>query len=141
MDGFYMKNYNCVMPFQTFKPQEKQCQPNKQMTNEYWDLLQNTIFEFDCPLPCAAMAVTYPPISKGKGTSNEAFVQFILNNTIKVQTSYWNYTIVTLLAEVGGYVGLLLGISLLDTTRVIDKVYNFYHLKYVNRGSNGRSVR
>ena len=43
--------------------------------------------------------------------------------------SYLSYTGVSLLAEVGGYVGLLLGVSLMNITSLIDKLLTIINLK------------
>ena len=72
------------------------------------------------------MSVTFPPLNYDTGSTDEAFVQFILNDVIKVQTSFWSYSIISLLAEVGGYVGLLLGISLLDITKIVNHFSRMY---------------
>ena len=72
IDNYFLKKYACVMPFQTHRPLESQCLPTKEMKNEYWNLLQNTIFEMYCQISCAAMAVNYPALSLGKGKSDEA---------------------------------------------------------------------
>ena len=94
------------------------------MKKEYWDLFSNDVFEYNCSMPCATMGVSFSPINYGKTNSNEAYVKMYLLSVIKVQTSYWSYSIISLLAEVGGYLGLLLGMSLLDVTKIIDWLYN-----------------
>ena len=120
MDDYYFKKYGCVMPINTKKPNEKQCLPNDTMTEEYWDSIYKIAYNKYCKLPCSSMEVTFPTITKDKGTPDEAYVVFYFLNLVKVQTTYWSYTIISLLAEVGGNLGLLLGMSLLDITKVID---------------------
>ena len=44
---------------------------------------------------------------------------------IKVTDSFWSYSTLSLLAEVGGYVGLFLGISLNQITKFIEKFFAF----------------
>ena len=126
MDEIYIERYGCVMPFHDSRPLEKQCLPNNTMRNEYWELLRNDIFKTHCQLPCASMDVTFPTPSYDSGPLTEAYVKLYLLSTVKVQTSFWSYSIITLLAEVGGYVGLLLGISLLDFNKVLHWIYNIY---------------
>ena len=70
------------------------------------------------------MVVTFPPYGSDSGSQNEAFVKFYLKNIIRIQSSFWSYTPINLLAEIGGYVGLLLGMSLLDVTKVISWLLN-----------------
>ena len=104
-----------------------QCLPNKTMGDEFLELLGNTIFKY-CRMPCSTMEVTFPATTYDSGSLDEAYVKFYLLNVIKVQTSYWSYTMISLLAEVGGYLGLLLGISLLDITKVIDWFFSKFHI-------------
>ena len=47
-----------------------------------------------------------------EGNENETYVRFYIKDQIKVMKSYLSYTEVSLLAEVGGYVGLFLGTSM-----------------------------
>ena len=43
---------------------------------------------------------------------------------IKVTTATYGYTELELLAELGGYVGLFLGLSVFDLRRVFSKIFN-----------------
>ena len=76
-----------------------------------------------CPLPCASMTVFFQMPIIGKGPEDKAYIKFYLKNKIKVSTSRFSYTILSFLAEVGGYIGLLLGVSLLDIPTVIDRIF------------------
>ena len=120
MDDHYLRNFGCVMPFHTNKPKEKPCTLNNSMLDPFWEFLDNGAFKLFCQMPCASMEVTFPAITDGVGSPDEAYVKLYLLTVVKVQTSYWSYSIISLLAEVGGYLGLLLGMSLLDITKVID---------------------
>ena len=97
------------------------------MSSDFWKFQKNTVFKEYCQTPCAGMSITFPPLNYDTGSADEAFVQFILNDVIKVQTSFWSYSIISLLAEVGGYVGLLLGISLLDITKIVNHFSKMYY--------------
>ena len=52
--------------------------------------------------------------------NNEAMANFYFQYRIKVSRALFRYNELTLLAEVGGYLGLLLGISLLDIAKVFE---------------------
>ena len=84
------------------------------MIKQFWILLGNI----------ADMLVTFPPYGSDSVSQNEAFVKFYLKNIIRIQSSFLNHTLISLLAEIGGYVGLLLGMSLLDVTKVISWLLN-----------------
>ena len=118
------------MPTHTNKPNEKSCSLRNSMLSEYWNFVKNVVFKLHCQIPCATMGVTFPSLSHGNGSPDEAFAELYLHHVIKVQTSFWSYSIISLLAEVGGYVGLLLGMSLLDVKKVIQWLFTFYNSKH-----------
>ena len=120
MDAHYLTNFGCVMPFQSNRPKAIPCPITNSMLKPYFEFLKNQAFKSYCQLPCASMEVTFPAMTDGVTSPGEAYVRFYLLTVVKVQTSYWSYSIISLLAEVGGYLGLLLGMSLLDITKVID---------------------
>jgi len=120
MDAHYLKNFGCVMPFQSNKPKQNPCPLNNSMLDTYIEWRDNKAFKSYCQMPCASMEVTFPAIADGITSPDEAYVKLYPLSVVKVQTSYWSYSIISLLAEVGGYLGLLLGMSLLDITKVID---------------------
>ena len=99
------------------------------MKNPYLDFFYG-IHKKHCQMPCASMEITNPPFQYNPGLVNEAYVRLYFKSIIKVQTSYWSYPIISLLAEVGGYMGLLLGMSLLDLNKVINWLYNLYLQKF-----------
>ncbi len=52
-------------------------------------------------------------------------VRFRFDELIKVTTAHFSYTKLELVAELGGYVGLFLGISVLHSTAVFEKFIKF----------------
>ena len=120
MDNHYLNEFGCVIPFQSNMPEQNSCALNNSMKNLYREFRKNEVFKSYCQMPCASMEVTFPSITEDVGSPDEAYVKLYLLTVVKVQTSYWSYSIISLLAEVGGYLGLLLGMSLLDITKVID---------------------
>ena len=61
-------------------------------------------------------------VTKSNTTSRGAFVKLRIRNTIKVTKSHHLYSGLSLLAEVGGHVGLFLGISVVHFNDIIQKV-------------------
>ena len=53
---------------------------------------------------------------KGYGTDETAFVLFYFKPTIKVKRTILEYDYYTLVAEIGGYVGLFIGVSLAESS-------------------------
>ena len=57
------------------------------------------------------------------GNENETYVKFYMKEQIQVKRSHMNYSEVSFFAEVGGYIGMLLGVSLVDFASLIDKMF------------------
>ena len=53
---------------------------------------------------------------------NKTFIHFKNFPTAEIQMSIYSYDFISMIAEIGGYTGLLLGISVLD----ISKIFNNY---------------
>ena len=74
-------------------------------------------------LPCAGMDIYLGlPFITNNGDENEAYIKIYLKPSIKVKNTVLNYDFVTVVAEVGGYIGLLLGISVVDITIKINSL-------------------
>ena len=59
-----------------------------------------------------------------KGRKNDsAYAKLYFKSQVQVQRSVLSYSETSLLAEVGGYIGLLLGFSLLDVARILKKIF------------------
>ena len=74
-----------------------------------------------CPLPCATMGISFgiPIHSNDDIDSNLAHVKLYFRSQINVRSSVYSYSIASLIADIGGYLGLLLGFSVLDLTSVV----------------------
>jgi len=53
----------------------------------------------------------------------------------KVTTEYFLYSPLSMIAEIGGYVGLLIGISLFNLTDFLNFVINYFKDKTTLKGS------
>ena len=76
----------------------------------------------NCGIPCSIMDINfgYPIIDT---TEEEyGYVKLYFKMAVNVQRSILAYSTLSFLAEVGGYIGLLLGFSLLDLSKL---VHNF----------------
>ena len=58
----------------------------------------------------------------GNGPDNEAYIKLYTKSTAKVKKMVYDYTVLSLIAEIGGYTGLLLGVSVLNLTSVVNSV-------------------
>ena len=129
IDKIFLQLYGCVLPFQTLKPDEKKCLLNSTLKSQYNEFIYTSAYA-NCGMPCLSMEINFPPLSFDTGPSDQAYVKMYLLSVIKVQKSYWSYPIISLLAEVGGYMGLLLGISLLDLSKVVHWLYLHYPQRF-----------
>ena len=75
----------------------------------------------DCLYPCTNLKVRMEKIEFAKLNGKTRF-KLIFEQFIRVTSSYVSYTALELIAEVGGYVGLFLGFSILHLTHAFEYV-------------------
>ena len=85
----------------------------------------------DCPKPCTVFKMraldekeTYLLDMDGKYV-NESIIRITFHELIKISTDQYSYNWLNLVAEVGGYVGLFLGYSVLQLSDLLDKIIFF----------------
>ena len=124
MDQNLIGKFQCVSPIHTNRPNEMQCTLNSSMRNSYIDFLRSDVFDSYCSVPCASMGIIFQTSNIETTSKDEAQVKFYFKTYIKKNSSFWSYSLISLLGEVGGYVGLLLGISVLDVAKLFGNVFN-----------------
>ena len=65
---------------------------------------------------------------RDKNRQNKTFFHFKIFPTAQIQKSIYSYDFVSMIAEIGGYTGLLLGISVLDISKIFNNYLNNRHL-------------
>ena len=60
---------------------------------------------------------------EGHGNENEAYIKIYLKSSVKSREFVPDYTFLSMLAEIGSYTGLLLGVSLVHITSLIDRIF------------------
>ena len=100
---------------------------SKKARELYHRLHQKTHTIKDCLYPCKFIKIAVIPYKKrsDKNTTRLKFDKFI-----KVTKAAYSYTELELLAEFGGYVGLFLGFSVFQVSRVVDKILDKLMKKY-----------
>ena len=95
----------------------------------YKEIYESTERKWICNHPCNFIS-TRATISSGKigsyinnKRSTIATIQFKEN--IKVIEAYHLYSLLSMIAEIGGYVGMFLGISILQVRYVLDKLLSW----------------
>ena len=71
--------------------------------------------------PCANFEISLglPKIDDTDNNMNEAYIRMYPKAQIKMKTTVLYYDFTTLAAEIGGYAGICLGVSLVDIARRI----------------------
>ena len=59
-------------------------------------------------------------IKQDRIRQNKTYVHFKIFPTAQIQKSIYSYDFVSMIAEIGGYTGLLLGISVLDISKILN---------------------
>ena len=76
-----------------------------------------------CPNRCNYIKLVTIPINRYPKKAG-SFLKFFLPNSIQVHKAYYAYDAVSLLAEIGGYVGLFLGFSVYQFTDLLNWLMN-----------------
>ena len=96
---------------------------------DYYKELQSNVTKQKCIRPCLTMDVYFGVLfNDGLTYDGSSYLKIYLKPTVKVQETVYDYTVLSLLAEIGGYTGLLLGISVANITTVIEKMFQWFNL-------------
>ena len=96
----------------------------RQAVNYFYDSHKTTRYTINCLNPCNQFLFYMFKISEYNQTTTYATAWLFFNEYIKTTTSHYSYLTLSLIAEIGGYVGLFLGVSLYQTTDIIDAIKN-----------------
>ena len=81
-----------------------------------------------CPNPCSTIISTFNirnQVKNSEESDTTTLTRIEFPSKVKVIQAYPAYTILSLVAEVGGYVGLFLGVSVLDLKSLISGTYEY----------------
>ena len=84
----------------------------------YVDILVRN--NYNCMDPCNTILTHYSIIRKESTRKNLSELKINFPKKIKTVTSYQAYSFLSLIAEIGGYVGLFMGVSVLDIINVVN---------------------
>ena len=124
------KNFRTIFNnFRLSEPEARICPPNSSAqankiyrANRY---LHHTI----CQKPCTDMNIKLGLRGRIQGAST---VTFVLHTKIQVLSEVMPKTLLMLVAELGGYLGLTLGVSLLDLKMFVQSSYKLVNAKHIN---------
>ena len=108
-------------------PSSKICNKDnsKRAAQMFWKLGNWEVGSLDdvdsCSIPCQQMKVITLEKTPVKISGNETYFSLRFTREIEVVVEVLDYTFLNLLAEVGGYLGLFLGVSLLQIKHIITR--------------------
>ena len=111
-----IKNRACINT--TLMNQAREFYDDKIMADEYQQ----------CPNPCSTITSTFNirnQVKNPEESDTTALTRIEFPSKVKIIQAYPAYTILSLVAEVGGYVGLFLGVSVLDLKSLISGTYEY----------------
>ena len=79
-----------------------------------------------CPNSCNFTDVNLGPPIIENGKNSIARIVFYFKQDVKTSHEYLIYTELSMLAEIGGYVGLMLGISFVNIGSLINKILDWF---------------
>ena len=124
-----MEKVGCTSPYQT--NQSNICtdpEKGKIAEDTYIKMIHNTsLASILCPKTCKFQTISTKNFQKKKAFLIKKVLQVKFEEFIKVSTSSPSYTFLELMAEVGGYVGLFLGVSINQTIDLLSKLAIITH--------------
>lgn len=96
---------------------------NKEDLQKAWEIYWSRLSEMNegnCPHPCAYVLITGLGIDLGAPASYKNILKINFDEMVKVFHAKYDYSFESMIAEIGGYVGLFLGVSVYQFTGFVD---------------------
>ena len=125
-----MKMYGCTTPY---GPHKDQICKNKMNGTKVFDKYVETIdgHKYDCKNPCKYI-ISRPFITSDLSNQPNingqkvAYFKIYFKRNIKFTRAHYLYSELSLIAEIGGYVGLFLGVSVNQITMLMDIAFGWF---------------
>ena len=118
-----MKEVSCITPYVMDDKNVCKDKTLNDTANEYFLTKVTSKEPTTCLNPCTKIIANFG-IRKDTPTDYYAQVYIDFPSEVKVITAYPSYEILSLIAEIGGYVGLFLGISVLDLKSLSNFIFS-----------------
>ena len=127
-----MENVGCTSPYQTNKSNIcTDTEKGKIAEDMYYEMIHNkslvSLASIVCPKTCKFQAISTKNFQQKESFFLKKVLRFKFEEFIKVSTSSPSYTFLELMAEVGGYVGLFLGVFINQTIDLLSKLAIITH--------------
>ena len=99
IEKFVLKKYGCTPPF--FENKGKICN-NETISKQVWTYWNSKKYHTNCPDPCKVMLIRSSWIEYK--FHEDSIVRLHFRHRVKVVKSYYTYSGLTLIAEIGGYI-------------------------------------
>ena len=87
-----------------------------------YDLLKRNKENMVCANPCSSIQTYCGPIFEDPSyVKNRAYLKIYLQSTTKINFTVLDYDEISLVADIGGYCGLLLGVSVIHLSKLVFK--------------------
>ena len=125
-----ISKFGCSVPFLPHIPSTentkttKVCQSPDTRKKAYalYDLLKRNKENKVCPNPCSSLVVYFGIMFKDSGYDKDrAYLQLYLPTTTNINFTVLDYDEISMLADIGGYSGLLLGLSAAHLSKLLFK--------------------
>ena len=108
-----MKEYGCTPPL--FENKDQIC-TNETTAKQVWKYWESAKYKTRCLDPCKVMLVRAMWMTDK--IKKDSSMRLYFRGGVKVMKSYYAYTGLSLIAEIGGYIGLFLGVSINQITHL-----------------------
>ena len=119
-----------------FGPNKDHICQNKSNSLKALDLYDNTIKEYsnNCSMPCSFVSTRVVTMREFVRTTNTTGILVLdWEPVVQVTRGHYLYSELSLVAEIGGYVGLFLGVSINQITKIIDVILSQIQMSYKKR--------
>ena len=94
------------------------------LKNGLLDDIKAEAYDYDCSTPCSTMGIVYGYPGLAETNTKLGEVKMYFKSHITVKKSVLVYKETQLMSEIGGYIGLILGFSLLDLSKLLQSAYD-----------------
>ena len=128
---------NCTVPW--IRKNDRICTNDEDINTAFWIAYNRVTNQYnDCETPCHRLIVDLGAkevITLDNNKTSALFHLYFPQKMLVIKENYL-YTVLNLLAEIGGYMGLLLGYSLFNIATFVNKIIDYHIQKRLKNQDN-----